>query len=522
MSLARIVVLATLATAGCRKAPVAQPDDRRPDAPARVDLAAYIPADTSFALFAARGMFDHPFTGTMNAEIRAKITAGLYASAMAEAEDAPDRFFREIARALGTFDDAALRDAGWLAGRSEMALYAVGLAPVFRLHIDGAKGEALIRRAALAAGVVVHEKRHEGARYLAIRLDDKDPGEVVIAIAPEQVAISLAYDPTVILGHLTSFDVPPGPSLASVWPIEPGERFLYIDPARVTPLLADRKALGRLIGGDEVPAAACLTAVGHMLQTLPRTTSGIQYDATSLGWDVAVELAPETIALLRNSALPGWTKERDIPAVRFGVGVAPYELMMRVSPFFDAMSATSAACGEGSGGGGELRMLLGMMSPLRTVQAATFEMVSLDGTEVTMSLSVSVQSVAALWTLMASALPVLGPTVPAIGDVRDLSGQIGVPAALGVGRDLLVGSFGAGAMARARALLAAEPGPRVTLLGRFDRAFFKGIDEGRYVFMGQPMKDEDSRTFEADSIMDARLDGNRLIVRTLIGEPTKR
>lgn len=507
----------SMSTLACRRAPVGPPDPVKPTSPTTPELAAYIPADAGFAMLIERGLFDHPYASTVNEDARQKLADKLAAAAMAEAETPGDRFWREIARSLGTLDDASLTKVGWLPGRSTAAVYTVGLMVVMRMHVDGIKAEGVIRVAARTAGVTLTERKHRDHPYLVYT--EEDEPQILIASSRDQLVIALAHDAAAILDHVTSFTPPAGGSLATSWDTGGADRFLLVDPARLARLVADRKALVQLAGDDEIPAASCLAAAGNVITEFPHMTWTVETGPKTFAWDLAFELSPETAALMRSNGVPGWTTERDVPGLRFGLGVAPYPLMMRTTGLFDAISAAERACGDDTPSSGSPLAAMMTMSPLGMVQGVTLEMVALDDREVTMSLAVAVRDVPALWTLLASALPPLGKTVPAIGDVRDLT-SMGMPAHLGVGRDLIVGSMGVHAPRRIRAMLAATAGPRMPVAGRFDASFFRRFKEGKYVFMGEPMTADDAGDLAADAFIDSRIDGNRLVIRTVMGAAT--
>lgn len=506
----------SMSALACRPAPVQPQDPVKPGSPT-TELAAYIPADTGFAMLIERSLFDHPYASTVNEDARKKLADKLAVAAMAPAETPGDRFWREIARSLGTLDDASLAKVGWFPGRSTGAVYTVGLMVVMRLHVDGIKAEGVIRVAARTAGVALTERKHRDHAYLVYT--EEDGPQILIASSRDQLVIALAHDAGAILDHLTSFTAPAGDSLATSWDAGRADRFLLVDPARLARLVADRKSLAQLAGPEEVPAAGCLTAVGNVITEFPHMTWTIETGAKMFAWDLAFELSPETVALMRSNGVPGWTTERDVPGLRFGLGVAPYPLMMRTSGLFEAISSAEQACGDDDPSSSSPFGALLTMAPLGMVQGVTLEMVSLDDREVTMSLAVAVRDVPALWTLLASALPPLGKTVPAIGDIRDLT-SMGMPAHLGVGRDLIVGSMGTHAPKRIRAMLAAAAGPRMPVVARFDASFFQRFKEGKYVFMGEPMNADDANDLAADAFIDSRIDGNRLVIRTVMGTTT--
>ncbi len=517
-ALAALVALLVLAVTGCRSSSSRPPS--RPlsnTAAGSPDLARFIPADTPFAMFVERSMFDHPFRDTMNAEIGRKFGRLLVTAATAEVDGPGERFWREIARALGSFDDTSLRAAGWRHGRSELALYAVGLVPVMRFFVDGVKAEAVIRRSAASAGLEVTEARWHDRPYLSIAIDEEAGVHALIASSPDQLVVAVTADAAAVIDHVTSFEPPARASLASAWEVGAADRLIYLDPARLGALLGTAGELERLTGtDDDRPTLACLVAVGRSMESLPRTTATVYTDATTLGWNLVFDLSPDTAALFRGGSLPGWTTEPEVPAFRLGWGASPYPLLQRAEAYFESLAVAQTRCG--STDDGSIGELLTQLAPLKLVQGASFEMVALDGREVTMSLALAVRDLPALWSLIATSVPALGATVPATGDLRDLS-SIGIPATVAVGRGLLIGSMGTGAERRARAMLAAAPGPAVPMLGRFDLAFFRPFQDGRYTFLGSPMApDGDDGGVVADSLLDARLDGNHLVVRMVIGQ----
>lgn len=517
----RVALAVVVALGACRSpSSGARAQPPSPPAAAAVELAAFVPADTPIAIFIERSLLDHPFGDMMTDGSLDEARADLASAAARPRATPADRFWGAVADELKALDEAAVRNAGWYPGRSEMVAYGLGLVTVVRARADGAKFRALLDRALKASGVKLTEAAWKGRPYLSFEPEPGGP-KILLAHSDDQVVLMIAAQPEAVLDHLTTFTPPPGPSLASSWAVGAGDdRFFYLDPEQLGGLLADRDQVVRLVGAsEELPDAPCLAAAGKTIATLPRTTSTVAVDDRRMRMQFAFDVAAETAAALRGAPLPGWPDfPAGVPALRLGIGAAPYPLMMRTAGMYERLGEAAVACGDPMDGPSPLAALA-QLAPLQIVQGASWEMAAFDGREITMTLSLTVRDVPALWTLLSGVMPLLGPTVPAIGEIRDVPG--GVPMKIGVGRERVVGAMGGAATRRIKDYIAAEPGPRAPMLGSINHGLMRGFRAGTFTFLGQPMVDDDpDRDIKADVTLDSRVDGTRVILDLTLTTPS--
>lgn len=510
-------MVAALALGACRSSSSpAPPQPPSSGGAAEAELAAFVPADTAAALFFDRALIDHPLVGGDAA--LAEPRRDLAAAAAGPRTTPAERFWGLIAEELAPLDKDALRRFGWISGKSTVVVYTVGLVPVVRARVDGKTFRAMLDRASAASGLKPTEGNWQGKPYLSFKPGEEEM-QILLAISDDQVVMAVASRPERVLGHLTDF-APRPDSLASAWPIADGAgRFSWLEPSRFGALIADPEQLRILIGDDEdTPNATCLGAVGRFIATLPRMTSTTIGDDRRFSMQVVFELSDEVAAMLRGGPVPGWPDDgkRKVPTMRMGMGAAPYPLVVRAIGLAGDVVAAGAACG-GEADMPAMAKMVAELAPLQIVQGATWEMAVFDGVEVTMTLALAVRDVPALWTMLATAVPMLGRTVPAIGEVRDVPGP--GPIKIGVGRDRMVGSIGAGADRRVRDYLDAAPGPRTPMISRIDLEMMTGFRDGSFRFLGEPMKDDDpddGTPILGDVILDSRVEGSRLIIDTSV------
>ncbi len=513
----RTLLVAALALAACRSSSSpAQPQPPSSGSAAQVELAAFVPADTAVAVFFERAMLDHPMMGMGLDEPRRELAAAAARPRTTPAE----RFWGLIAEELAPLDDGALRKVGWRPGESEVVAYTVGLVPVLRARVDGKTLRALVDRASQASGIKPVEGTWKGTPYLVFT-PEADEAKIVIAHSDDQVVMAVAVQHEAVLDHLTRFAPPPGhDSLAATWSIaDAADRFMYLAPSRLGALIADPAEL-RILAGDDADDedATCLAAVGGFIATLPRITSTVASSEQRFAMQVVADVSAEVAAMLRGAPVPGWPDDgkRQVPTMRIGIGAPPYPLAVRAIRVLEDMMTAGEACGKDGDSFGVARMV-SELAPLQIVQGATWEVAVFDGVEVTMTLALAVRDVPALWTMLASALPMLGKTVPAIGEVREVPGPF--PIRIGVGRERMVGSIGAGADARVRDYLDAAPGPRAPFLSRIDQTMMIGFRDGSFRFFGEPMKDDDpddNAPILGDVTIEARVENHQLIIDTSI------
>ena len=514
MRLFSALAVAATVSLGCRTAPPPPPASPSSIAPAAVELAAFIPADTPYAFFLERGLLDHPFAASINQKSFVALGDALVEAAEAEAALPIDRFWRQLALAFGRLDETSLRAAGWRPGQSELALYGYGAIPVLRARADGPRLRALVLDAARRAGVALDEQVWQGRSYLRLEVDVAL--YLVMATSPDQVAIAAVRDAAAVAEHLTSFTAPEGGTLAGVWPVGDHDRVMWIDPDRMAPLIADPAAMGLFYDPGKTPPAACLSSSARFVRELPRTSATVDWDARHLGFSLEVELSKATADMFRSGAVPRWPDDDpSVPTFRLAMAFSPLPLLHRAAAMYRRLSEAAAACDKPMESE-PFSAMLGPLAPLGMVQGAAIEMIAPDH-DVTMTLALGVRDVPALWSFLSRAVPTLGATVPAIGEVRELPG-LGLAVKIGVGKGALVGAAGVDADRRIRKLVGSSERARTPISSRIDHRLMKEFRAGTLRFLGQPMVDDDPDGSElpGNATINSRLDGNRLVIRTVI------
>ncbi len=433
-------------------------------------LLAFVPPDASFVIMRDRyaglaGRFGNP------AQTAAALR-GLRASLDPKA-GAGTAFVAALIDLMvsGSFSESV----GWHEGDSVMVAYGLGLSPVVRATLDGARLRATLEQAAATSGFPLTTASWKGRRYYRIELPLPGfPLWLLLRLDDHEAVAAVTGEPDRLLEHVMA-TAPPGPRfdpaaiVAAAYPDRRSDAHFSVAlyPARLA------AAFGQVVARSPAWMASfkpCAATGVELLAATPALAAAWVPGADAFEAVVLIDVAERTADRLTRElrAIPRWPADGDGFRLGFGVGV---RTLIEVSePWFTAFDRTATACGSAGDTVATLHRALDP-APVALVDAAVM---TYDPVGPTIVAALAAHDLQALWAALRTLLP-LRPQPPAPAEQLTLPGAVfmGGVDALGVG-----GGGGQGAAAALSALMATGPGPREVFALDFGRRFVEQMSHG--------------------------------------------
>ena len=480
MRLATAFVLAAAASVAACRGPAS------PKAPGV--LLEYVPADTPYALVVLDPAAMSASTSWAHVD---RIVAALHDNLVARRPSLDEmggdhRFLAELFFELGgRFNTRSLARLG-IDEHSQAVLYGWGLAPVLRIHLDGAAFQAAIDRAARRARYTLPVRKRGNRSYYAFALDKVT---LLAVVGPGEVTLALARDPEPLLPHVVG-DERPATSLAATgalgklaarWQMR-GDTAFLLDPGQAAAHIRKRgPGVDALIRDDE---RACAEAIAGAFGDLPRMTmfgdaSKPDHSDAVFAFELGADRGRRAAGAV--TAIPRWPADRGAAKLLVGLGVRPMTLIDGLAGWIDEISPKLVACGSKSDDKASAGLAPLRMSPLPQVTGATVAVreLDLDKGKFGVAAVIALPDPVAVWKLLGGFIslppPKSGP--PVAVEIPGVTAMLG-PVHLALGDGLIGASLGAGGDADLAALLAAPPGPKAPFVMVGDGAFL-AVTEAR-------------------------------------------